>query len=518
MFKGLSEKYGLPLHALRYDIPAGLVVFLVALPLCLGIAIASGAPPLSGIISGVIGGVLVGMLSNSHTGVSGPAAGLVVVVLQAMEKMGSFEALMVAILLAGILQLIWGLSRVGTIGSFFPSSVIKGMLAAIGLILIMKEVPHALGYDKDHFGDLIFWQQDGNNTFTALWKATQFFQPGAVIISLISLCILLFYEKMRHPIVQILPSALVVVVLGIFINDVLWMRFVPEYYLGQEHLVRLPTMAEVGGFGNLFLSPDFSVLSKFSTYQVAFTIAIIASLETLLNVEAVDKIDPLKRRTSANQELKAQGLGNIVSGLIGGLPITAVIVRGAANVNAGAKTKTSTVFHGLLLALSFFAIPDVLMKIPFASLASILLVIGYKLTKVSIYLAMYRSGANQFVPFIATVLAILLTDLLIGVGVGMFLAVFFILRVNMKNFYYTNRIEQLSDREIRLALSEEVTFLNKAAMRNLLDNIPKRTKIVIDASKSVFIDDDVLEIIFDFLDNAHQREIEVELIGFKKEY
>jgi MFS superfamily sulfate permease-like transporter len=396
--------------------------------------------------------------------------------------------------------------------------VIKGMLAAIGLILIIKEIPHAIGYDKDYFGDMDFVQKDGDNTFTAIISALSAFSPGAVIISLISLAILMTYDKIKHPIRQYMPGALVVVILGIIINAVIFKNFIPDFYLSEEHLVSIPTISEVGSFVNLFTHPDFSFLSNPILYKVAVTLAIVASLETLLNVEAVDKLDPLKRRTASNRELKAQGIGNAISGLIGGIPITAVIVRGAANVNAGARTKASSFFHGMFLLISVLAIPGILKLIPFASLAAILLLIGYKLTKVTLYKAMFKAGKDQFIPFIVTVVAILLTDLLVGVMIGMAFAIFFILKVNMKNSYSYNKLRHVPGEPIYLTLSDEVTFLNKASMRLTLDNLPSNSKVIIDGQKSVYIHYDVLEIIHDFVENAHYKDIEVELRGIKETY
>jgi carbonic anhydrase len=450
--------------------------------------------------------------------VSGPAAGLVVIVLNALEELGSFEGFILAVVIAGVFQIILGFARAGTIGSYFPSNVIKGMLAAIGLILIIKEIPHVVGYDKDYFGDMNFEQQDGDNTFTALIHAMGSISFGAVIISAISLFILLTYDKIKHPVRQFVPGALVVVMMGILINEVVFKLWIPGFYLGAEHLVSLPTIGEAGSFVNLFTFPDFGFLSNPLTYKVATTLAIVASLETLLNAEAVDKLDPLKRRTASNQELKAQGIGNIFSGLLGGLPITAVIVRGAANVTAGAKTKASAFFHGIFLLVSFLAIPGILKLIPFASLAAILLLIGYKLTKISLYKTMFKAGADQFIPFLTTVVAILLTDLLVGVVIGMVVAIFFILKVNMKNTYSFNKMRQNPGEPIHITLSDEVTFLNKASMRLTLDRLPSNSKVVIDGSKSVYIHFDVLEIIREFSDIAQHKGIDLELIGIKESY
>jgi MFS superfamily sulfate permease-like transporter len=516
--KNLYQKYGIPVSSLSNDLPAGLVVFLVALPLCLGIALASGAPLFSGLIAGIIGGTIVAFFSDSQTSVSGPAAGLVVIVLNALEELGSFEAFLLAVFISGVLQIVLGFMRAGTIGAYFPTNVIKGMLAAIGLILIIKEIPHALGYDSDYFGDMGFVQQDGENTFSALISATQAFSIGAILISILSILILLNWDKIKHPLTKVIPGPLVVVVVGIMLNEFVFKTMLPELYMGPEHLVSIPSAVESGGFFNLFTLPDFSFLTNISLYKVAVTLAIVASLETLLNVEAVDKLDKFKRKTSSNRELKAQGFGNMVSGLIGGLPITAVIVRGAANVNAGSKTKASAFFHGVFLFAAVISIPGLLSLIPYASLAAILLLIGYKLTNVSLYRSMFKAGRDQFLPFIVTVVAILLTDLLIGVIIGMVIAIFFILRVNMKNTYSYNKMKHIAGEPIHITLSDEVTFLNKASMRLTLEHIPQNSKVIIDGSKSVYIHFDVLEIIEDFIESAKHKEIEVELIGIKESY
>lgn len=515
--KNLYQKYGIPFTSLKEDIPAGIVVFLVALPLCMGIALASGVPVFSGLIAGCVGGLIVSVFSTSQTSVSGPAAGLVVIVLNALEELGTFEAFLLAVTISGVLQVILGFLRAGTIGNYFPTSVIKGMLAAIGLILIIKEIPHAIGYDSDFMGDDSFFQQDGENSFTAIISAIKALNVGAIIITVISLLILTNWDKIKHPIKKVIPGALVVVILGVALN-LFFGAFVPEFYLTSAHLVSIPSAAEKGGFVNLFTSPDFSLFGSFSVYKVAITLAIVASLETLLNVEAVDKLDPYKRRTSSNQELKAQGIGNFISGLIGGLPVTAVIVRGAANVSSGSKTKASAFFHGVFLFVAVLSVPGLLSMIPYASLAAILLVIGYKLTRIPLYKEMFKAGRDQFIPFIVTVLAIMFTDLLIGVIIGMIVAIFFILRVNMKNTYSYDEKRYVEGEPIRLILSDEVTFLNKASMRLTLDHMPPGSKVIIDGTKSVFIHYDVLEIIRDFESNAHHRDIEVELVNIQKTY
>jgi MFS superfamily sulfate permease-like transporter len=505
----------------KSDFPAGLVVSLVALPLCLGIALAStGRPDLlfSGIIAGIVGGIVVGSLSGSSLGVSGPAAGLVVIVLGALESLGSFEAFLLAVVLAGVIQIIAGFLNAGIIGYYFPSAVIKGMLAAIGITLILKEIPHAFGYDKDFFGDDAFVQPDGHNTFTELYYSVRYNSTGAVIISLISLGILILFERPFMKKIQLfkfLPGALFVVLLGIVLNTIFQTAF-PEWALKGEHLVQLPVASNAREFFSFFTLPDFSVISDPNVYTVAFTLAIVASLETLLCVEATDKLDPYKRDTPTNRELKAQGMGNVISGLIGGLPITQVIVRSSANIDSGGKTKMSAIIHGAILLVSAIFIPYYMNMIPLASLAAILLLVGYKLSKISLYQAMYKLGWEQFIPFIVTIVAILVTDLLRGIAIGMVVAIYFILRKNYKHSYHYKKEEHHQGEIITLQLSEEVTFLNKGSIGNTLQNLPENSTVVIDGSKSLNIDYDVLEIIQDFQNyTAPLRNITVQTKGIK---
>ncbi len=508
-------------RGIKDDLSASLVVFLVALPLCLGIGLAStGRPDLvfSGVIAGVIGGVVVGFLSGSHVGVSGPAAGLVVIVLTAIETLGSFEALLVAVFLAGVIQLIAGFLKAGVIGYYFPSSVIKGMLAAIGLTLVLKEIPHALGYDVDFFGDVAMKQADGHNTFTEVFYALSHLKPGALIISAVSLALLIFFEKpylKRYSLLKFLPGALFVVVAGIVLNY-LFLHLKPEWALTGEHMVQLPVANGASDFIGFFRFPDLSALKNPQVYVVAATLALVASLETLLCVEATDKLDPYKRSTPTNRELKAQGVGNMISGLIGGLPITQVIVRSSANINAGGKSKISAVGHGATLLLSAYFLPEFINLIPLASLAAILLMVGYKLSRLSLYRSMFRLGYEQFLPFIATVGGILLTDLLKGIAIGMVLAIFFILRKNYKHSYHYKKEKTLDKETITIRLSEEVTFLNKASIQESLENVPEGARVIIDGSHSVHIDHDVLEIIHDFKAYAAPlRDIKVETIGIR---
>ena len=506
----------------KNDLSASVVVFLVALPLCLGLGLAStGRTDLifTGIIAGIVGGIVVGALSGSSLGVAGPAAGLVVIVLAALDTLGSYEAFLVAVFLAGIIQIIAGFLKAGIIGYYFPSSVIKGMLAAIGLTLILKEIPHALGYDKDYMGDMALQQTDGHNTFSELYYAFIYNHTGAVIISIVSIVMLIVFERpvmRKFALFKFVPGALFVVITGIVLN-IVFGSVQPEWALSGEHLVQLPVASNAREFFSFFRTPDFSALTNPDVYVVAITLAMVASLETLLSVEATDKLDPLKRVTPTNRELKAQGVGNMISGLIGGLPITQVIVRSSANVSAGGKTKMSTILHGGILLLSVILIPAYLNYIPLASLAAILLLVGYKLSKVTLYKTMYKLGWDQFIPFVVTVAAILATDLLKGIGIGMAIAIFFILRKNYKHAYFYKK-ESLQDREvITLRLSEEVTFLNKASIQLSLDELPHNSKVLIDGSHSVAIDYDVLEIIEDFKKHtAPNRNIELETVGLRE--
>jgi MFS superfamily sulfate permease-like transporter len=510
---------------LKTDFPAGLVVFLVALPLCLGVALASTGDPsliFSGIIAGVIGGVVVGALSGSSLGVSGPAAGLVVIVLSAVGELG-FDGFLLAVVIAGVIQVIAGYLKAGVIGYYFPSSVIKGMLAAIGLILIMKEIPHAIGYDADYMGDMSFQQQDGHNTFSEIWYAMQAASMGALIISVVSLAVLILFDTSfmkRIGLFKFLPGALFVVVIGIVMNQ-LFMHFAPHLAMAGDHLVQLPVAKTPSDFIGFLRHPDFSAYTNPAVYTTAITLAIVASLETLLSVEATDKLDPFKRNTPTNRELKAQGVGNIISGLLGGLPITQVIVRSSANINSGGKTKMSTIIHGFILLISVIVIPMYLNLIPLASLAAILLLIGYKLSKVGLYQAMYRLGWDQFLPFVVTVVAILFTDLLKGIFIGMGVAFYFILMKNYRNSHHSKTTKEkygADERKvIHLTLSEEVTFLNKGSITITLNKIPDNSKVIIDASKSVHIDYDVLEAIQDFKNHtAILKNIDVETIDVEE--
>lgn len=498
-----------PLKNLNHDIPSGLVVFLVALPLCLGIALASGAPLFSGIIAGIVGGIVVAAVSKSSLSVSGPAAGLTTIVLAAIGALGKYEAFLMAVSLAGLIQLALGFLRAGTIGNYFPSSVIKGMLAAIGLILILKQIPHAIGYDRDFEGDESFFQRDGENTFSEILNSLNYISPGAIVISVLSLGILIlwdtkYFKKLKFT--TLLPGPLVVVILGIALNA-FFRSSMPDWYIGEQHLVSLPVSETLGQFLQNFTIPDFNAVLNRQVWISAFTIAIVASLETLLSIDAVDKLDPFKRITPLNLELKAQGLGNFVSGLIGGLPITAVIVRSSANVTSGARTKLSAIFHGFLLLFTAILIPSFLNLIPLASLAAILLTVGYKLAKPAIAISMYKKGKDQFIPFMVTVIAIVLSDLLIGIFIGICIGLVFVLKTNFHKAIFS--VNEKDNYLIRM--NKDVSFLNKAALRTTLNNIPNGSYVIIDGSRSMFIDQDIIETIEDFKDNASNRGIVLEL-------
>ncbi|MEL7021504.1 MAG: SulP family inorganic anion transporter [Bacteroidota bacterium] len=500
---------------LKHDFPASIVVFLVAVPLCLGIALASGAPLFSGIIAGIVGGIIVGILSGSQLGVSGPAAGLAVIVLTAINELGAFEVFLMSVVLGGVFQLLLGFARAGIIGYYFPSSVIKGMLSGIGIIIILKQIPHAFGYDKDYEGDLTFQQADGHNTFSELYYMFEAVSPGAIIITVLSMLVLLLWERpfmKKIKIFQIVQGPLVVVTLGIVLN--LIFQNIPNLALNSEQVVAIPVAESISGFLNQFTFPDFNAIGNPAVWVTGLTIAVVASLETLLCLEATDKLDPFKRVSPANQELKAQGVGNIISGLIGGLPITQVIVRSSTNIQSGGRTKMAAILHGVILLFCAMSIPFVLNLIPLASLAAILFLVGYKLAKPVLFKQMYALGKQHFVPFIVTILGIVFTDLLTGIGIGLAVAIFYLLYNNYKKPFLFEE-KHVKDGEIRLALAQDVTFINKASIQRTLSQIPDGAKVIIDASKSVHIDHDVVEIIEEFQTNAAYRNIDLELIEFE---
>lgn len=502
---------------IKENFPSALVVFLVALPLCLGIALASGAPPLSGIISGVVGGIVVGVISNSNISVSGPAAGLTAIVLVAITDIGAFELFLCAGIIAGIIQLILGFIRAGSISNYFPNNVIEGMLAGIGIIIILKQISHAVGFDKDYEGhESLFDNGFNSGYFTDLLSAIH---PGAVVITLVSISILLAWDNVPAlKKLKVLPGALVAVITGILLNE-LFKISESTLALAPEHLVTLPVPKSLEDFKNLITFPDISGFTNPKVWITGATIAIVASIETLLCIEASDRLDVKRRITDTNLELKAQGIGNLISSLIGGLPMTSVVVRSSANANAGATSKLSTIMHGVLLLICVLSIPFILNLIPLATLAAVLILVGYKLAKPATFIHFWKNGKYQFIPFLATVVAVVATDLLKGVGVGLLISIIYILQGNMKRAYYLSK-ENLDDAdEISIKLAEEVSFLNKAAIKKTLKNIKSGSKVVIDARTTSYITTDVLEMIQDFANvRAKEEDIEVNLLGFKTSY
>lgn len=489
------------------DLRAGIVVFLVALPLCLGIALASGAPLFSGLIAGITGGLVVTVFSGSRFGVSGPAAGLAVMVAQGIESFG-LEAYLLAVIFCGMVQVAAGFLKAGVIAHYFPSSVIKGMLAGIGIILILKQVPHALGYDRSWDGELAFFQLDSHNTFSEIGYALRALSPGAIIVTLVCLAVLLLWQHPRFGrarFAQALPAPLLVVLLGIGLNSAFTV-WAPGLAIAPEHLVAVPLSSSPSEFLSNFARPDFSQIGNTALYTTGLSLALIASLETLLSVEATDNLDPEKRVTSTNRELKAQGIGNIVSGLLGGIPVTQVIVRSSANVGAGAKTRFASFFHGVLLLVCVAAVPHVLNRIPLSCLAAILLVIGYRLARLSLFQQMWKEGFWQFTPFVVTIVGLVLTDLLTGVMLGMATAVFEILIYNYQlNFYR----EETSPGCYTIRLTEHMTFLNKAALKRILREIPTGSSLTIDMHGTRILDHDVREVIQNFTKHAQTDQIDL---------
>ena len=506
LFRGIKENF-----------PSALVVFLVALPLCLGIALASGAPPLSGIISGIVGGIVVGLISNSHISVSGPAAGLTAIVLVAIADIGAFELFLCAGIIAGIIQLILGFIRAGSISNYFPNNVIEGMLAGIGIIIILKQISHAVGFDKDYEGHESLFDNGFNSGYFA--ELLSAIHPGAVVITLVSISILLAWDNVPAlKKLKVLPGALVAVITGILLNE-LFKISESTLAIAPEHLVTLPVPKSLEDFKNLITFPDISGFTNPKVWITGATIAIVASIETLLCIEASDRLDVKRRITDTNLELKAQGIGNLISSLIGGLPMTSVVVRSSANANAGATSKLSTIMHGVLLLICVLSIPFILNLIPLATLAAVLILVGYKLAKPATFIHFWKNGKYQFIPFLATVVAVVATDLLKGVGVGLLISIIYILQGNMKRAYYLSK-ENLDDAdEISIKLAEEVSFLNKAAIKKTLKNIKSGSKVVIDARTTSYITMDVLEMIQDFANvRAKEEDIEVNLLGFKTSY
>lgn len=494
---------------LGHDFPASVVVFLVALPLCLGVALASGAPLFSGIISGVVGGIVIGALSKSPLSISGPAAGLTVIVFSAIQELQSFEAFLLAVCIAGVFQIIFSICRAGVLGDFIPSAVIKGMLTAIGLILILKQVPHAIGYDADYEGSHSFWQGD-ENTFSTIWLSlTSYILPGAILISVPALFFMAWWDKKQPTLksaLRYIPGPLVVVLFGVFMNEIFKGSF-STLAIGEEHLVAVPVTESISAFlGNLQF-PNFELINQKAVWVVGITIAIVASIESLLSIEAVDKLDPFKRVTPTNRELFAQGVGNLTSGLIGGLPVTSVIVRSSANVSAGGRTQMSSILHGSMLLISVMAIPVLLNMIPLSALAAILISVGYKLAKPQIFIKKYSMGMTQFIPFVVTVSAIMLTDLLVGITIGVLVGIVFVLRQNFRS----SLLYVVDGQNCLVRLKKDFFFLHKYELRQTLNHIPDHANLLLDVSRATFVDLDNIEIINDFITNAQYRNIRVTL-------
>lgn len=500
---------------LKEDLSASLVVFLVAVPLCLGIAVASGASPLSGLIAGLVGGIVVGSFSGSSLSVSGPAAGLTAIVLDAINSLPTFNAFLVAVVLAGLIQFLLGSFKAGVIGYYFPNAVIKGMLSAIGLILILKQIPHALGDDKDYEGDTAFFQPDNQNTFSEIIMAIQNPSTGAIVIAVVALLLLILFEQKffkRFSFFKIIPPALIAVLSGVGLNS-LFQSLKPEWALKGLHLVRIPTSDSLGGLVDQFKFPDWSQFANSDIYLIALTIALVASIETLLSVEATDKLDPKKRVTPTNRELQAQGLGNFFSGLLGGLPVTAVIVRSSANVNSGGQTKLSAILHGVWIVLSIIFLADIMNLIPLAALAAVLFMVGYKLVKPSLIKSMYQKGWDQFIPFAVTIFAILFTDLLIGISIGMAVGLYYVIK---SNFHRSVRMVQQDDSHYMIRLNKDVSFLNKALLTSYFEKIPDGAEVLIDTKRAEFIDNDIQEMLDDFVHSAKDRNIDLTYQGFDR--
>ena len=504
---------------LKSDFASGLVVFLVALPLCLGIAMASGAPLFSGIISGIIGGIVVGYLSKSHLSVSGPAAGLTAIILTAITDFGAFDIFLTAVLISGFVQLGLGFIKAGSISNYFPTNVIEGMLAGIGLIIILKQLPHAFGYDADFEGDQSFVQANGDNSFSSLFEVFNHVQLGAIVITVVSLIILISWDKVPFlKKLKLVPGALIAVVAGIVLNEI-FISSGSSLAISKEHLVSLPIPTSFDELKSIIVTPNFSGFTNPKVWVVGLTIAIVASIETLLCIEASDRMDAQKRYTDTNIELKAQGIGNIVSALIGGLPMTSVVVRTSANNAAGAKSKMSAIIHGVLLLISVLVIPVILNKIPLATLATILILVGYKLAKPATFKHFWDKGKYQFIPFVATLVAVVTTDLLKGVALGIVISIIFILKGNLKRAYSFKKEEYVDGDIIHIDLAQEVSFLNKAAIKSTLNDIPENSKVIINADDTVYIAHDILDLIKEFKETrAKEENIKVKLKGFKEAY
>ncbi|MGQ0555504.1 MAG: bifunctional SulP family inorganic anion transporter/carbonic anhydrase [Nitrospiraceae bacterium] len=509
---------GISPSTLFADVKSGLVVFFVALPLCLGIALASGAPLMSGLLAGIVGGTVVGLLSGSHTSVSGPAAGLSAVVAAQILSLGSFSTFLIALIVAGMIQIGLGLAKGGFISEFFPSSVIKGLLAAIGVIIILKQIPHLVGHDSDPEGDMSFSQPDFETTFSELFRMFGDFQLGAAVVGLASVALLVLWDNWKPLKKSLFPAPVAVVLFGI--GAVLWFEHLGEpWVIKPSHLVQVPVAGDVTELFGLLPQPDFSQWMNPAVYTAGMTLAIVASLETLLNLKAVDRIDRQQRTSPPNQELFAQGIGNVACGLVGGLPVTSVIIRSSVNVNAGGQTKLATLVHGVLLLVSVPLIPTWLNTIPLSCLAAILLMTGIKLASPALMTQMWNEGRHQFIPFAATLTAIVFTDLLIGIVIGLVVAIGFILNSNMRRPVSRFVEKHLGGDVVHIELANQESFLNRAALSHVLAEVPRNGRVLLDAQNTDYIDPDVLDLIRDFKEQTGPaRAIDVSLIGFRNEY
>jgi carbonic anhydrase/SulP family sulfate permease len=500
------------------DVTAGLVVFLVAVPLCLGVALASGTPLFSGLIAGVLGGLVVALISGSHTSVSGPSPGQVAVLAAQMAALGSFEALLMAILISGVIQVAMGFLRAGAIAVFVPYNVLQGLLAAIGVILILKQIPHLFGHDTDPEGDMSFIQPDKETTFSELMSIANDVNLGAALIGLASIAILVLWDKYRSQKLRSVPAALIVIVSGVTLAQI-FNAIGGRWTIQAAHLVQVPVAANLNEFFGFFRFPELSSLANPMIFVAGVTIALVSSLETLLNIEAVDKIDPKRRYSPPNRELVAQGVGNILAGLIGGITITSVIVRSSVNINAGAKTRWAAVFHGVFLLVCIMFLPAYLNMIPLACLAAILFITGVKLARPSLFMSMWEKGMRQFLPFLATVVAIVFTDLLIGILIGMSFSLLSILHENLRRPLKIIHENHIGGKVLHVELAEQVSFLNKGSLDKLLSGLPEGTHVLIDARKSHYIDSDILTLIKDFRDHiAPLHGVRVSLDGFRDRY
>ncbi len=495
----------------RRDLPASLVLVVIALPLCLGIALASGAPLSAGIVSGVLGGIAVGLLSNSQLMVTGPAAGLTVIVATGIGTLGSFNALLTAVLIAGLLQLVFSVLRVGVVGYYIPSSLTKGILASIGIVLILKQLPHAVGYDADFVGDEAFQQSNAQNTFSALFDTLQNVRPGAVIVALVSLALLVLLDRPALRRVRLLPAPLIVVAVGVIFNAI-FVAFAPTLAIQAPQLVQLPGIDGARGLAGFFIRPDWLAFASIDAWRLGATIAVVASVETLISLEATDKIDQFKRYSDTNRELLAQGIGNTLAGLIGGLPMTGVIVRSAANIDAGARTRWSAVLHGVLLLVFVLAIPSVLNRIPLASIAALLIYTGYKLATPALFRTTWSLGKTQFLPFALTIIAVVMTNLLVGIAVGVAAALIIILGQSLGQ----PALKVVSPKGAvltRFQLPDQATFLARANIERTLSALPDGCRVEIDGTKTTRFDYDVLERLHDFSATAQLRNIDYRLVG-----